>query len=81
MKVWNTARLSFSRRAISFLTVEYVPPEPTVIHPEGADVRLPAKAIITKEASVRRPYIMITSMGVENKRRDIQTMDHLISQR
>lgn len=52
-----------------------------MIHLEGTDVRLVAKATATKETSVRRPYIMITLMGVENKRRDTHMMDHFMFQR
>jgi hypothetical protein len=39
-------------------TVEYVPPEPQVMAPEGADVRLAASAAATNELREIRRRIM-----------------------
>ena len=53
-------RLSVLRFEIGsrLLTVEYVPPEPTVMAPEGADVRLAARAADTNELIESRRRIM-----------------------
>jgi hypothetical protein len=50
---------------MSNLTVEYVPPEPTVIHPEGAVVRLATETTVAKKAILRRKYIMTTSTDLK----------------
>jgi hypothetical protein len=41
------------KQKVDFLTVVYFPPEPTVIAPEGAVVRLAASTVATKEESAR----------------------------
>jgi hypothetical protein len=63
---------------MSNLTVEYAPPEPTVIHPEGAVVRLAAETTVAKKAILGRKCIITTSTDLKRINRKPWMMKDLL---